>query len=271
MTRVTADIYTSGTSLAYRLKYAYFAYTPTNSPLTYKFGLLHTPWVDYEEGLWGYRMQGSIALDRNHYLTSSDVGIGVDGAWNQDQVNMQVTFVNGEGYSGGSGDQRKDIEGRVSVRLVDTDDMGSRGGLRLTGYAGYGKPTDGGTRQRFVGMVSYKSKLATLAGEYAITKDSVAAGPKLDGQVFSGFGVLNVPNSNVALIGRVDYVKPDKNALSTTPGFTNTRFIAGVSYRLSPNILLLADVDILSYKNGSPSPAAEATRSQALFQTQFTF
>jgi hypothetical protein len=272
MTRVTADVYSSGTSLAYRLKYAYFAWTPTNSSLTYKLGLIHTPWVDWEEGLWDYRMQGSIALDRNHYLTSADIGVGIDGKWNKDQVNTQVTFVNGEGYSGGSGDQRKDIEARVSVRVLNTDDMGSRGGLRLTGYAGYGKPTGGGKRQRFVGMASYKSKMVTLAGEFAIAKDSSSAtGTLLDGQVFSGFGVLHLPNSKVAFIGRVDYVKPDKNAASSTPGFTNTRIIGGVSYQLSPNVRLLADVDMLSYKNGSPSPAAEATRSQALFQTQFTF
>src|SRR5439155_14180019 len=50
-TRVTVDLYrntdgaSSNGSLSYRLKYAYAAYTPTNSPLTYKLGLIHTPWV----------------------------------------------------------------------------------------------------------------------------------------------------------------------------------------------------------------------------------
>lgn len=272
--RVTLDVNrpAGDNSLRYRLKYAFATYTPTGSALTYKLGLIHTPWVDYEEGLWDYRMQGPIALDRNGYLTSSDFGVGVDGKWNSDAVNMQVTFVNGEGYSGGPGDQRKDLEGRVSFRLLKTDDMGSRGGLRLTGYAGYGKPTGGGKRQRYVGMASYKSNMVTLAGEFAITKDSsTTTTTTLDGQVASVFGVLHVPSSKVALIARVDYVKPNKNGTSTTPGFTNTRFIGGVSYQLSPNLRLLADIDMLSYKNGSPSPAAEATRSTALFQTQITF
>ena len=77
--------------------------------------------------------------------------------------------------------------------------------------------------------------------------------------------------SKLAVIGRVDHIKPNKNAVTTTPGFTNTRLIAGVSYQLSPNLRLLGDWDFVSYKNGSPSPAAEATRSQALFQTQITF
>ena len=75
----------------------------------------------------------------------------------------------------------------------------------------------------------------------------------------------------VAALARVDFIKPNKNGVSTTPGFSNTRFIAGLSYQLSPNLRLLGDVDYLSYKNGSPTPAAEAARASALFQIQFTF
>jgi hypothetical protein len=274
--RVTADIsrppaVTTDNSLRYRLKYAYATYTPVNSALTFKLGMIHTPWLDWEEALWDYRMQGQMALERGGYMTSSDLGVGVDGKWGPDKVNMQVTFVNGEGYSGGPGDQRKDIEGRVSVRLLDTSDSSRVGGLRLSGYGQYGKPTGGGKRQRIVGMLSYRSKQITLAGEYAITKDSAGAGALLDGNVASGFGVFHFPNSKAAVIARVDFTKPNKNGLSTTPGFSSTRYIAGLSYQLSPNLRLLADVDYLSYKNGSPSPAAEANRASALFQTQFTF
>jgi len=51
--RVTADIYrNTDNSLAYRLKYAYAAFTPENSPLTFKFGEIHTPLLDWEEALW---------------------------------------------------------------------------------------------------------------------------------------------------------------------------------------------------------------------------
>jgi len=271
--RVTLDVNrpAGDNSLRYRLKYAYATYTPVNSALTFKLGMIHTPWLDWEEALWDYRMQGQMALERGGYLTSSDIGFGVDGKWGPDKVNMQLTFVNGEGYSGGPGDQRKDVEGRVSVRLLDTSDSSRVGGLRLTGYGQYGKPTGGGKRQRFVGMLSYRSKQVTLGGEYAITKDSAGAGALLDGQVASGFGVFHFPNSKAAAIARVDFTKPNKNGVSTAPGFSTTRFIAGLSYQLSPNLRLLGDVDYLSYKNGSPSPAAEASRASALFQIQFTF
>ncbi len=274
--RVTADInrppgVTTDNSLRYRLKYAYATYTPTGSALTFKLGQIHTPWLDWEEALWDYRMQGSMAIERGGYLTSSDFGFGVDGKWGPDKVNMQVTVVNGEGYSGGTGDQRKDIEGRLSVRLLDTSDSSRVGGLRITGYAHYGKPTGGGKRQRYIGMVSYRSKQVTLAGEYAITKDSSGTGALLDGQVASGYGVFHFPNSKAAVIARVDYTKPNKNGVSTAAGFSNTRYIAGVSYQLSPNLRLLGDLDWLSYKNGSPTPAAEAARATGFFQIQFTF
>jgi hypothetical protein len=271
--RVTLDVNrpAGDNSLRYRLKYAYATYTPVNSALTFKLGMIHTPWLDWEEALWDYRMQGQMALERGGYLTSSDIGFGVDGKWGPDKVNMQVTFVNGEGYSGGPGDQRKDIEGRVSVRLLDTSDSSRVGGLRITGYGQYGKPTGGGKRQRIVGMLSYRSKQITLAGEYAITKDSAGAAALLDGQVASGFGVFHFPNSKAAVIARVDFTKPNKNGVSTAPGFSNTRYIAGLSYQLSPNLRLLGDLDWLSYKNGAPSAAAEAARATGFFQIQFTF
>jgi len=270
-TRVTADIAPQGApgNQVFRLKYAYAAWTPAGSALTYKLGLLHTPWVDFEEALWDYRMQGTIALDRNKYLTSADFGAGIDAKWNDDQVNGQVTVVNGEGYSGGTGDNRKDVQARVSVRLLKTDDNSRVGGMRVTGYAGLGKATGGGDRNRFAGMLSYRSKQFTLAGEFASTKDTISpvnANPDATGRVITAFGVLHFPNSPVALLARVDAVDPNTSA----SGDRLTRIIGGISYQLTPNVRLLADVDNLSYQ-GTPTPAQDGTRSQGLFQMQFTF
>ncbi len=112
-TRVTADLYRDANgSLNYRLKYAYFAWTPENSPLTLKFGQIHTPWLDWEEGLWDYRMQGTMPLERAGYSTSSDLGAGVDGAWGGQKLNMQLVVMNGEGYHGAEVDQHKDVAAR---------------------------------------------------------------------------------------------------------------------------------------------------------------
>ena len=259
-TRVTADIIPSAvTNQVIRLKYAFAAWTPTGSSLTYKLGMMQTPFVDYEEALWDYRMQGTIAVDRNGAMTSSDIGFGIDGKWNNDQVNSQVAVVNGEGYSGGTGDFHKDLEARVSVRLKPTNDASRVGGLRVTGYAGvgkYGPAFAGNDRNRFLGQVSYKSQQFTLAGESVSRKDSTQTG-----SIISAFGVYHLTNSKIAVIGRIDVVDPNTNVANNK----NTRIVGGVSYQLSPNVRLLADFDRLSFESG-----ATAT-NQALFQAQFVF
>ena len=276
-TRITADIAPSGTTnQIFRLKYAYAAWTPEGSSLTYKLGLLHTPWLDWEEALWDYRMQGTMATERGGYTTSADFGAGIDGKWNNDQVNGQLTLVNGEGYSGGTGDKRKDVQLRLSVRVMNTDDASRVGGLRLSGYAGIGKVTGGGDRNRFIGLASYRSKQFTLAGEFASTKDTVSpvgadslnlgGGPSATGRILSAFGVVHLPDSKVSAIARVDVIDPNT---STSPNKL-TRFIGGVSYQVNANLRMLADVDLLSFE-ATPRNQTTATRLQGLVQMQFTF
>jgi len=221
-------------------------------------------------------MQGQMALERGGYMSSSDFGLGVDGNWKKDLVNAQFGIYNGENYNKAPGDQRKDAMGRVSARLLATDDGSRVGGLRLTGYGQIGKPTGGGTRDRLVGMLSYRSKMLTLAGEFARTKDrqDAPAPPApptpttIDGQVMSFFGVLKVPQSKVAIIGRVDITDPNIDVSNDR----QTRFIAGASYQLTPAFRLLADVDNLAFQGDAPiAPAVYATKTQGFFQAQFVF
>ena len=270
--RVTADIYrnTDG-SLAYRLKYAYAALGLGDTPLSLKLGQMQTPWVEFEEALWDYRMQGTIALDRNGYLTSSDFGFGVDGSFAGGDVTLQSGVYNGEGYQRTPGDKRKDVAARLTARVLDTDDESRTGGLLVSVFGHTGKPTGGGIRQRALAMVSYRSKLLTLAVEGALTRDrsdeDVPAEPTTEGRVITAFTVLRIPQSPFAVIGRVDDVNPDID----NPDDRRTRFIAGVSYQVSPNLRLLADIDHVKFEGGAPTPAAEATSSQALFQIGLTF
>jgi hypothetical protein len=269
--RVTPDIYRTPDGLTYRLKYGFVTWTPDSSALTFKLGMLNTPYVEWEEQLWDYRMQGTIAMDRNGYLSSSDLGFLVDGSWGNEAVTMSAGVINGENYNRPLGDKGKDLAGRVSVRVLSSDDPGRQGGLRLTGYGQTGKPTGGGVRQRLLGVLSYRSKMLTLAGVGAVTKDSALTTPvtpERKGRVLSGFGVLRVPPSQkLQFIGRVDSIDPDTDADDDR----QTRFILGIGYQLTPNLRLLADLDKVNYQGGVTTPALEVVRSQALFQVQFTF
>jgi hypothetical protein len=284
--RVTPDIYrvTDG-SLAFRLKYAYATWTPEKSPLTAKFGLIHTPWLDWEEALWDYRMQGSMAMERFRsaagagYLSSADFGAGVDGKFGFDKVNFQIGAYDGEFYSKPEGDSYKDLEARVSVRVLETDDHSRVGGLRLTGYGGIGTPTGGGRRNRYIGMVSYKSKLFTLAGEYGRARDRLdnlapvtgtpapAPVPLTDSDVLSFFGVLNVPNSKLGIIGRYDLQKPNVDVADNK----QERLIAGLSYQLTPQVRVLGDIDNFWTPSGIYTNAVNSTRTTGFIHMQFAF
>ena len=271
--RITPDVYrvTDG-SLGYRLKYAFLTWAPdTAGPISFKFGMLNTPYVEWEEELWDYRMQGTVAVDRQGYLSSSDLGFLVDGTWGGEKVTMSAGVINGENYNRALGDKRKDLVGRVSVRLLASDETGRTGGLRLTGYGHVGKPTGGGSRQRALGALSYRSKRFTLAGIVAAIKDSALTDPVTPtrtGRVISTFGVLRVPPSaKLQFIGRLDVVDPDTKVDDNR----QTRIIVGVGYQLTPNLRLLADLDKVSYQGGVTTPALEVVRSQALFQVMFTF
>lgn len=264
MTRVTTDLYQNADgSHTYRLKYAFINWTPSGSALTYRFGLMTTPWIDWEEQMWDYRMQGPVAVDRNHYLTSSDFGAGVDGNINNEMVDFQASVVDGTGYGAKPGDMHKAYAARASVRLLASDEGSRVGGLRLTGYAQLGAPTGGGTRQRFLGMASYRSKAVLLAAEYGATTDSAAGGANVKGTVFSAYGFAHLPDSPVGVIARVDLV----NSNTAASNAKTTDLIGGLSYQLSPNIRLLADVDRLSFESSTNRKPI----TQLLFQTQFTY
>ena len=177
---------------------------------------------------------------------------------------------------------------RASFRIIKTDvppqevtSTGGRGpsaptpsrvgGLRLTGYAQIGRPTTGGTRQRYIGLLSYRSNLLTLAGEWAATTDSSLAGKNAyqkKGTVGSVYGVLRVPNSGFSLMARYDVIDPDTKASRDR----QDRVIAGASYTVSSNLRILGDVDAVTYQDDNyPSAAAKSARTQALLQVQFSF
>jgi hypothetical protein len=263
-TRITGDIYRDANgSINYRLKYAYFTWKPENSPIDFRFGQTQTPWLDWEEGLWGYRLQGTMPMERAGYQTSSDLGLGIDGAWANQKFNFQASVMNGEGYHAPEGGAHKDFGLRASYRLLSSDEGGSRGGLRITGLAEGGTKVGGGARDRLLGMISYKSKTLLLAGEAGHTTDGTS---DVHGNVIAFYGTLTPKDSKVGVVGRVDIVDPNTSVANDG----STRFIGGLSYQLSPNVLLFANVDHVSYQ-GTPSAATMAKSSTLYFQTQFTF
>lgn len=272
--RITTDaIREDGEELEVRLKYAFAAYAMPDAGLTARFGLTQTPFVEFEEAVWEHRMQGSIPADRLKFMSSSDLGLAVDGAWGDgDRLQVTAGVYNGEGWSQGSGDAGKDLMARATVRLASGNDPGPLGGLRLTGYGQVGSPTGGGTRQRGLGMLHWRSRQVTLATQVLVIRDRVdpqagGPGPTVDARLVGGFAVVKVPGSTVVLIGRLESFDPDRD----TAGDRQTRWTAGAGVRLAPELRLLGSLEHLEYQGGAPTAALDAARTRVYLHAALTF
>ncbi len=276
--RITADVDSrraASNQQTFRLKYAYVALSPGGGPIMLKLGAIQTPFIEFDEAIWGYRMQGPVAMDRSGFLTSSDFGFSAEGSWRDDALQVQAGLFNGEGYSATPGDQHKDAAARVTVRLARSDDSSRIGGLRVTGFALVGQRNAGGPRERYLGMLSYKAKAFTVAAQVATTRDSLSAdAADVTGRVMSAYATFGVPSSPLMLIGRVDLVDPDTDSEPDEPSLEagrQTRVIAGVSYQAAPNVKFLVDADLNALRHGSPSPAFTASRRTLFFHAEYRF
>lgn len=270
--RLTTDAIREGDAeLEIRLKYAFIGYTIPGSRVVARFGLTQTPVVEFEEALWEHRMQGSVPADRLRFLSSADAGLALDGAWGAgDQVQATVGVYNGEGWNRANTDAGKDLMARVTVRLAGSDEAGALGGLRLTGYGHFGSPAGGGRRQRALGMLSWRAQRFTVAGQLLATRDRSDAdgspGPVVDGRLVTAFAVVKVPETTVALIGRVERFDPDRG----TAGNWQTRWTGGIGWRMSPELRILVSLEHQTYEGGAPTPALDAARVRALVHAALT-
>jgi hypothetical protein len=276
-TRVTIDIDNRRAAVnqqTFRLKYAYVDWTPEGSSVTWRLGMQNTPVIGYIEDVWGYRMQGTVPLDRYRYQSSSDIGLGAEGAWRSQAVTAHVGVFNGEGYSAQPGDHRKDVAGRVSVRLLETDNTSRTGGLRLTGFVSLGAMNTGGARDRYLALVTYQTKALTLGAEYAHTVDSTTADRTTEGRILSAFATHRREGAKLGLMARVDQWDPNTAATSATfdPLVSRqTRFIGGVSYLLAPNVRLLLDADLVSAQGSSVPNNFQAANRSVFLHTEIKF
>lgn len=276
-TRVTVDVdgrRAASNQQSFRLKYAYVAWTPEGSALTWKLGAQGTPFVGYEEDLWGYRMQGPVALDRQRYLSSSDFGVAVEGAWHKQAVNMDVGIFDGETYSGAPGDNRKDLEARVSVRLLPSDNVSKTGGLRLTGFALVGHANGGAARSRTVALLSWQTQALMVGAEVASSLDSTAVAARTHGRDLSLFATYQRPATPLGFMARVDRWDPDTERDPTGADLATseqTRVIAGVSYQVAKNLRLLVDADLASVEHGPASNTFEAANHNLFLHAEIKF
>ena len=107
----------SSDSLVFRIKYAYAQFNlddwMTRGSWA-RLGIQQTPWVDFEEGIYRYRFQGTVFAERIPLpttMTSSDAGASFHYNFPSNYGDVHVGVYNGENY------QRVEVNDQKALRI----------------------------------------------------------------------------------------------------------------------------------------------------------
>lgn len=252
-----------------RLKYGYLRYQFGSNDILHKpqieFGLVSRPWIDFEQGINPYRVQGTMFLERYGILSSADYGITflsllggeIDEEY-QKKVNknfpgrygsVALGIYNGGGYHAIEKNENKLIEGRLSLRpLPDIFP-----GLQLSYVGAYGKGNSGISPEFKVNtaFLSFETELFILTGTYYEGK-GFENGEKLSPGNFpysnNGYSIftdINIPQTPFSLLGRYDYFNTD----ASPEKINYKRMIVGISYAFLEGSKIIFDYDRVKRSN----------------------
>ena len=208
-------------------------------------GLVHRPWLDFEQSINKYRVQGKMFLERYSIINSADFGIfytgligGKVGKDYQSTVtnknpgkygSYSIGIHNGGGYHAIEQNNNKTLEGRFSLRPL----YEIYPGLQLTYAFTYGKANIESNLSDFnmnLLYLSSETRLGSFTGTY-YTGNGDYGGKYIDEQNnslahtgYSLFGELKIPDTKISIFGRLDDFVLDDNLEER-----NT-YIGGVSY-----------------------------------------
>jgi hypothetical protein len=250
-TSATASL--SGSQL-FRLKYAFAQFNLddwTTKGSWIRAGVNQTPLIDYTEGIYRYRFQGTVFVEREGYLTSSDAGVSSRWVLPGNYGDIHGGFYNGEGYSKAEANNEKAFQLRGSFRPLPLGGIWK--GLRVTGFLDEDHYVQSAKRTRFVGQVTFESPMFNGGVDAISAKDQTSiTKTELSGKGWSVW--LNPRMSNGwELLIRHDDTTPNK-AFS---GQHRKRDIDGIAYWF-PNangksLALLLDRDSLKRSGLTPS------------------
>jgi hypothetical protein len=276
--RITPDITReSGTgsslagSLTFRLKYA-FGQVNFDDFLTHgswaRIGVQQTPFVDFMEGIYRYRFQGTIFEEREGFLTSSDFALSTHYNLPGNYGDIHAGVYNGDGYSRAEANDQKAFQIRGTVRPFPLG--GSLKGLRLTAFYDADRYVKRGPRNRFIAAATFEHKWVNAAFDYLETKDRTsvtAAEVKANGwTAWATPKLLSLQESKSGLEGliRFDSLKPNKSVDAK-----RKRLLVGLAYWFpllrGPSAALMIDMDKATFDAALNRPTEQRYSLHALF------
>jgi len=273
MMRLTTDV-GNETGLSKKqnvyLKYAYVEGKLAGKAAVLRLGQSHTPWIDYEQGLWGHRYVAKVMSDQYKFDTSADLGLGLKGKIADGVVDYFVTATNGTGYGAGNpsaGLNGIDFNSRIGLHPIDGLDIDFQ---YMTGYhatkTSIANVSTAGVKSNLMQvMLSYGTKEFRVGANYLNNKDkanSATASTTHGGNASSSYATAlvgdevkstgaalwawaKIPDTDFGAFGRFESLKNKKSVAGVALANNEkvTRYVAGLEYSPIKNITFAAVVD----------------------------
>ncbi|MEW6440159.1 MAG: hypothetical protein AB1640_04415 [bacterium] len=284
--RVTPDVTQDDTGdWKLRLKYLYAQLMPPDvvfaTDMNAEIGMGHMPWLDFEEHINPYRVQGTMFIERAGIFNSADLGVSLMGNLGgqlgkeyQESVSKyyagrygswHVGVYNGPGYHAKENNGNKVPEYRLTVRpLPDWVP-----GLQVTYFGLYGQgntAVDGDYPEYLVhlGMLSYQNEWLTCTGQYARTKGNQrgsfvdAQGQALRTEGYSLFleGKLPIMDKQFSLFGRYDHFDPDTKDRVTSGDDAYDIALGGLGWEFYHHCMAILAYEHIWFEKNSAGVAA---------------
>jgi hypothetical protein len=264
--RATSDSTLAG-SLIFRVKYAFVELDNLKTARSWiRFGAHQTPWLDFEESINRYRVQGTMFSERDNLIPgSSDFGVGYFTPLGK-YIDIQTGVYNGEGYAQTDLSKHKSIQGRLTLRPFAGS--GIANGFRLSGFFSGGWYAADRPRQLGIVMGSFEqTHLVTTLQYLKATESPNPTAPRdIPRSGASGFIEIRQGMQGWAGLARVDHFDPDR-ALANN---SQQRIIAGGAYWFvwpRSRVGLVATNEQVHYKPA----AARMNENRLLVQTYVEF
>jgi Phosphate-selective porin O and P len=245
-------------SIELRIKYAYLQ-TNFDDWMTKgswaRFGIQQTPYLDYTEGIYRYRFQGTMFVERTGYFASADAGASFHWSFPANYGDVHVGVFNGENYNKAEVNDQKAIMVRATVRPFAAMAPILRG-FRATVFYDGDNYLKNAERTRALGQLTFEHKYAAAGFEYLSAKDqTVSTRTAIES---SGYSIWVTPKFGAGWEGlyRYDHLTP--NTIAALEFQKQNRTIVGAAYWFphqgGVSTALMLDYDAQSFKNLSTAP-----------------
>ena len=265
-------------SLVFRIKYAYAQFNLDDWMARgswVRLGIQQTPWVDFEEGIYRYRFQGTVFAERVPLptaMTSADAGVSFHYNLPSNYGDIHVGVYNGENYQRVEPNDQKALEFRGTLRPFALGLPVLRGvRAHFVYYNDHYAGDD--ERKRLMGNVTFEHHYVNAGFDYLDAKDqTLRTALAIESSGYSIWATPRLPLARGAsweMLARYDHWTPNRSTAIAPAAITGAlgipfsaqkqnRTIFGVSYWFphegNVSTAILVDYDGQAFDNITAAP-----------------